>query len=521
MFLNKLSLATIPYRLIALSAVLYGATGYITFFLEQTNLVVQGIFIPEGISLALGLLYGPAVAVGVFVGQFFLLFFTGAPLEVSLFIALSNALILILVLSVAKRLKVDPAFHSIKDYFNLIILSFAISAPVSAVFGHFILYYCNEILFSQIFDSFVGWYGSNALAQSLVTPLLLIFLTRNERLTQYSVQHLAPAFIIFLVIYMGFFVEFSDYPITFILIPLLFWLAYSKKLGLLAFTAIASLMLITSATSVGMGPIASYQDHALVALNIISYGMLLPAMFGCVLLRENSVNEVQILRYAETQYDRAQSIETQLLSTLNALSMARDNETGNHIIRTQNYVKLIAEQLRSNKDYLATITADYVDSLFKAAPLHDIGKVGIPDSILLHPGPLAKNDWEIMKTHATIGEKVLSSVIKKPPAGTDKYNQSVLMIAQEIAGGHHEKWDGSGYPRALEKTKIPLSARIMAIADMYDALVNERVYKSAWTHEEAIDEIKKLDGTHFDPKVVSAFLHVEEQVKIISLSFKD
>ena len=205
MFLNKLSLATIPYRLIALSAVLYGATGYITFFLEQTNLVVQGMFIPEGISLALGLLYGPAVAVGVFVGEFFLLFFTGAPLEVSLFIGLSNALTLILVLSVAKRLKVDPAFHSIKDYFNLIVLSFAISAPVSAVFGHFILYYCNEILFSQIGDSFVGWYGSNALAQSLVTPLLLIFLTRNERLTQYSVQHLAPAFIIFLVIYLGFF----------------------------------------------------------------------------------------------------------------------------------------------------------------------------------------------------------------------------------------------------------------------------------------------------------------------------
>jgi len=155
-------------------------------------------------------------------------------------------------------------------------------------------------------------------------------------------------------------------------------------------------------------------------------------------------------------------------------------------------------------------------NLFQAAPLHDIGKVGIPDDILLFPGPLSAEKWKIMQTHAIIGEEILGSVIKSEGNITD-----TMVIAKNIAGGHHEKWDGTGYPRGVKGKKIPLAARIMALADMYDALVSSRVYKKAWTHAEAVAEIKKLSGSHFDPKIVKAFLQIKDTFKNINKKYQD
>lgn len=212
--------------------------------------------------------------------------------------------------------------------------------------------------------------------------------------------------------------------------------------------------------------------------------------------------------YLETLWQEhrnsARAIESGMLKSLNALSMVRDNETGNHILRTQHYVRRLAERLRDMGIYSSELSSKAIDHMAKAAPLHDIGKVGIPDDILKKPGSLSDEEWAIMKTHAALGENVLNAAKLD-----DAKHVKVLDIAIEIAGSHHENWDGTGYPRGLKYGEIPLSARIMALADMYDALVSERVYKRKWTHEEACEEILKNKGKRFDPAVVEAF--IEEQ----------
>ena len=153
--------------------------------------------------------------------------------------------------------------------------------------------------------------------------------------------------------------------------------------------------------------------------------------------------------------------------------------------------------------------------LFLAAPLHDVGKVGIPDKILHKPGPLTLQERLVMKAHTTLGEAILSS------ADSDFAEDDVLKMAVQIAGGHHEKWDGSGYPRSLKGDEIPLAARIMALADVYDALVSARVYKEEWTHEAAVAEIIAGKGAHFDPRVVDAFVAAEAEFRSIADEYRD
>jgi len=213
---------------------------------------------------------------------------------------------------------------------------------------------------------------------------------------------------------------------------------------------------------------------------------------------------------------KAQAIESQMLGSLNALAMARDNETGNHIIRTQNYVKKLALRLREMGYYEQELTDEMIALLFKAAPLHDIGKVGIPDHILHKPGPLGPDEWHVMKTHTTIGEAVLSSAEHQ-----NQEDDGLIKEAIKIAGGHHEKWDGSGYPRGLKGDQIPLSARIMALADVYDALVSKRAYKAGWSHEDTVNEIASKSGSHFDPLVVDAFNKEQDGFLAIYRQYED
>ena len=209
-------------------------------------------------------------------------------------------------------------------------------------------------------------------------------------------------------------------------------------------------------------------------------------------------------------------IEYQMLASLNALSLVRDNETGNHVIRTQHYVKVIAIRLFAMGKYPDEINEQKIELLFMAAPLHDIGKVGIPDSILQKPGKLDDDEWATMKTHTTIGESVLSA------ANLQYQNKKTIIgTAIKIAGGHHEHWDGSGYPRGLAGEAIPIAARIMAIADVYDALVSNRVYKKQWTHEQAAQEIISMCGTKFDPVIVDAFINEQNAFKEIAHQYSD
>jgi len=232
------------------------------------------------------------------------------------------------------------------------------------------------------------------------------------------------------------------------------------------------------------------------------------------------VADITMLKRAEDaikeRIEEAHQTEDQMLASLNALSLVRDNETGNHVIRTQHYVKAIATRLFAMGKYPDQINEQKIDLLFRAAPLHDIGKVGIPDSILQNPSKLDDDEWATMKTHTTIGESVLSA------ANLQYQNKKTIIgTAIKIAGGHHEHWDGSGYPRGLVGEAIPVAARIMAIADVYDALVSKRVYKRQWTHEEAASEIISMRGTKFDPVIVDAFIAEQNNILDIAQQYRD
>ncbi|WP_076539538.1 HD-GYP domain-containing protein [Shewanella sp. UCD-KL21] len=198
-----------------------------------------------------------------------------------------------------------------------------------------------------------------------------------------------------------------------------------------------------------------------------------------------------------------------------SLAETRDNETGKHIRRTQYYVKALAEYLRENSPYSTSIDDAYIDLLFKSAPLHDIGKVGVPDAVLLKPGKLDDGEWVEMKKHAEYGKLAMENA--EIEYGTSSY----LSIAKEIAYSHHERWDGSGYPEGLAGEDIPLSARIMAIADCYDALISRRVYKPPFTHEKATTIIKEGRGVHFDPQITDAFNALQGEFIKIADRFQD
>lgn len=197
------------------------------------------------------------------------------------------------------------------------------------------------------------------------------------------------------------------------------------------------------------------------------------------------------------------------------LAEQRDNETGKHLERVAAYCTLVAEGLRTDAHYTSLITDEWILDLERSSALHDIGKVGIPDSILLKPGKLTPEEWEIMKTHAEIGAQTLDHVIAQFG------NQGFLTMGRDIAWCHHEKWDGSGYPRGISGPVIPLSARILALADVYDALTTVRPYKQAWSHEDALDWIRQRAGAHFDPEVVDTFLAHQSQADVIRRRLQD
>lgn len=199
-----------------------------------------------------------------------------------------------------------------------------------------------------------------------------------------------------------------------------------------------------------------------------------------------------------------QTTQDVTIRSLSALAETRDNETGNHIIRTQNYVGLLAIELRKTEKYALYMNEETIDLLKKSAPLHDIGKVGIPDSILLKPGKLTDEEFDIMKMHALYGYEALEKASNQ--LGTNTF----LNHAMELAWSHHEKWDGSGYPRALKGEDIPIEGRLMAVADVYDALISKRVYKPPFPHSKAVAIIEEGRDSHFDPDIVDAFNNISE-----------
>jgi putative two-component system response regulator len=224
--------------------------------------------------------------------------------------------------------------------------------------------------------------------------------------------------------------------------------------------------------------------------------------------------------YLEQEVERrtreVHAVQDATIMAMATLAETRDQETGNHIRRTQNYVRALAEKLKTHPRFANALGNDVIEMLYKSAPLHDIGKVGIPDAILLKAGKLTPTEIEVMNTHATLGRDAIAAAEQLLDAPS-----SFLRIAREIAHHHHEKWDGSGFPGHLAGDAIPVSARLMAVADVYDALISRRVYKPAFPHEKAVEIIRAGRGNHFDPDIADAFLEIAAEFHAIAERFAD
>lgn len=201
---------------------------------------------------------------------------------------------------------------------------------------------------------------------------------------------------------------------------------------------------------------------------------------------------------------------------MTSMAETRDSDTGNHIRRTQLYVRELAKNLQDHPRFAGLLDDDQIDMLYKSAPLHDIGKVGIPDRILLKPNKLTPDEFEIMKTHTTRGYQAITQAEQALGRPVE-----FLAVSKEIALFHHEKWDGSGYPQGLSGDDIPLSARLMAVADVYDALISQRVYKPGMSHDSAVLTIVEGRGSHFDPDLVDALIACKDRFKDIASQYAD
>jgi putative two-component system response regulator len=238
---------------------------------------------------------------------------------------------------------------------------------------------------------------------------------------------------------------------------------------------------------------------------------LLPASAPALLVQARVNVHLRARRGAEIE-----AVQEGTMLAMAMLAETRDMDTGNHIRRTQLYVKVLAEHLARQPKFASVLSPQTIDMLFRSAPLHDIGKVGIPDRIVLKPGRLDADEFEVMKTHTTIGLEAIEQAEKamgKP--------MPYLQVAKDIAYSHQEKWDGSGYPQGLAGEAIPLAARLMTVADVYDALISTRVYKASVPHDEAVKTIFLGRAQHFDPDIVDAFIEIQDEFAAIAARFVD
>lgn len=246
--------------------------------------------------------------------------------------------------------------------------------------------------------------------------------------------------------------------------------------------------------------------------NFMSITSLISLIFLNYFIRKINKLKQHTLQLSKTLTSKSNEVEKFkkiAFKSISTLSNLRDNDTGTHLTRTQLYVKILAYELKKSKKFTKKLTENYIKILYNSAPLHDIGKIGIPDSILLKADKLTDKEYEQIKQHVVIGKNIMENIFK------EINNDAFLKHSTELIIYHHERWDGKGYPYGLQGNKIPLSARIMSLADVYDALISKRVYKEPLSHEVAVDIIKSGSGTQFDPEIVKCFLEIEHQFKQI------
>jgi response regulator RpfG family c-di-GMP phosphodiesterase len=258
-----------------------------------------------------------------------------------------------------------------------------------------------------------------------------------------------------------------------------------------------------------------YQGRQNVSIFFIGFVFFFGAIFALleILLQSDMLISLKVQHNDVVEKNR-QLLQTEGVTIFALAYQAelRDLETGKHLERTAHYVRLLAEELSRLPKYRTYLTPSYIADLTKSAPLHDIGKVAIPDAILRKPGKLTPEEFAIIKGHCEYGTRVLKIADEKLSF------QSFLKIAIQIVSSHHEKWNGTGYPRGLKGEAIPLSGRIMALADVYDALRSDRCYKKAFSHEETCTMISQEKGKQFDPEIIDVFSGVESKFREISIT---
>jgi putative two-component system response regulator len=210
---------------------------------------------------------------------------------------------------------------------------------------------------------------------------------------------------------------------------------------------------------------------------------------------------------ALSEGERKTTAQRLMVQTLLSLTETRDAETGRHSRRTQQYTKLLAQQLSDHPRFRDYLTPERIDLLSSLAPLHDIGKVGVPDAVLKKPGALTPQELALMRQHPIYGRDVILKAERRVGVKDD----AILALAKEIVYTHHERWDGSGYPQGLSGTEIPVAGRLLAVVDVYDATVTRTLYRARMSHDAAVEHIVSGKGSHFDPAVVDAFLQVAPQ----------
>ncbi len=255
----------------------------------------------------------------------------------------------------------------------------------------------------------------------------------------------------------------------------------------------------------GKLPLLLTESRRTVYLFILAGGFVFYVSLFLLFLRSYT-NQKRTIR----RLDESQSLT---IVTMSRLAELRDDNTGVHIKRTSRYCRLLAEELRKSDKYRNYITREYLEDLERSAPLHDIGKVGIPDSILQKPGKLTGEEFAVIQTHPLLGAHVLEMAMKSLDF------LSYFELAHQIVKYHHENWNGTGYPEGLSGEAIPLSARIMAFADVYDALTTKRPYKDPFTHESALAFIERERGKKFDPELTDLFLSLSDELKKVSEEF--
>jgi HD-GYP domain-containing protein (c-di-GMP phosphodiesterase class II) len=230
-------------------------------------------------------------------------------------------------------------------------------------------------------------------------------------------------------------------------------------------------------------------------------------------LTKTTQDTVDYISESQRKSEALEMLQSAMINVMANLVESRDESTGTHIKNTAEYVQIIVDELKKEgTPYADQMTDEYMADVVASAPLHDIGKIMVPDAILNKPGKLTDAEYEVMKTHAEEGGKIIEDVIRK----VGNIKSGYLNEAKNMAHYHHEKWNGKGYPEGLSGEDIPLSARIMAVADVFDALVAERCYKPPFSFEDAMSIIKKDAGTHFDPVVAQVFINAEERVRKVT-----